>query len=225
MDDDLKFKHPFTSIISGPTGSGKWTLCIRLLQNLKLLCTEQEFNGGIVWCFGERSAVPDRELSELNNTIRVHKGVPENFENKNGKPCLIILDDLLDVAYSKEVCNLFTKGSHHRNISVILITQNLFHQANYCRDISMNAKYLVLLKNVRDNQQFMCLARQVHPEGPNQLYKAYLKATKRPHGYLVLDLAQDTDDRLRFRTHIFPEEYPPTFYVDVTDDETDKIEL
>jgi len=41
---------------------------------------------------------------------------------------------------------------------------------------------------------FLCLARQVHPEGTNQLYKAYLKATKRPHGYLVLDLAKDTDD-------------------------------
>jgi hypothetical protein len=71
----------------------------------------------------------------------------------------------------------------------------------------------------------MCMARQVHPECPNQLKKAYLNATKRPHSYLVLDLAQDTHDRLRFRTHIFLEEYPPTFYVDVTDDETDKIEL
>jgi ABC-type dipeptide/oligopeptide/nickel transport system ATPase component len=169
MDDDLKFKHPFTSIISGPKGSGKSTFCIRLLQNLKLLCPEQEFNGGIFWCFGERTAFPDRELSELNNTIRVHKGVTENFENKNGKPCLIILDDLLYVAYCKVLCNLFTKGSHHRNISVILITQNLFHKANYCRDISLNAKYSVLLKDVWDNQQFMSLARQVHPEGPNQL--------------------------------------------------------
>ena len=129
----------------------------------------------------ERTAVPDRELSELNNTIRVHKGVPENFENKNGKRCLIILDELLDVAYSEEVCNLFNKGSLYRNISVILITQNLFRQANYCRDISLNDKYFVLLKNVRDNQQFMCLARQVHPEGHNQQYKAYLKATKKPH--------------------------------------------
>jgi hypothetical protein len=92
----------------------------------------------------------------------------------------MILDDLLDVAYSKEECNLFTKGSHHRNISVILITQNLFHQANYCRAISLNAKYMVLLKNVMDNQQFMCLARQVLPGGPNQLYKTYLKATKDP---------------------------------------------
>ena len=67
--------------------------------------------------------------------------------------------------------------------------------------------------------------RHVHPEGPNQPYKAYLKATKIPHSYLVLDLAQDTDDRLRFRTHILPEQYPSTFYVDVTDIETDKIEL
>ena len=126
MDDDLKFKHPFTSIIGGPTGFGKSTFCIRLLQNLKSLCTEQEFNGGIYWCYGERSVVRNGELTELNNTIRIHKGVPENFENKNGKACLIILDDLLDVAYSKEASNLFTKGSHHRNISVTLINQNLF---------------------------------------------------------------------------------------------------
>ena len=41
---------------------------------------------------------------------------------------------------------------------------------------------------------------------------------------MVLDLAQDTDDRLRFRTCIFPDEYPPTFYVDVNY-ETNKIEL
>ena len=75
-------KHPFISITSGPTGSGKSIFCIMLLQNLKSLCTKQEFNGGIFWCFGERSAVPDRELSELNKTIRVHKGVPENFETR-----------------------------------------------------------------------------------------------------------------------------------------------
>jgi len=62
------------------------------------------------------------------------------------------------------------------------------------------------------------------PKGPKNLYNAYLNATTKPHGYLVLDLAQDTDDRTRFRTCIFPDEYPPTFYVDVND-ETDKIEL
>jgi len=41
---------------------------------------------------------------------------------------------------------------------------------------------------------------------------------------LVLDLAQDTDDRLRFCTCIFPDECPPTLYVDVNY-ETDKSDL
>ena len=50
MDDNLKFKHRFTTIIIGPKGSGKSSFCIRLLQYLKSLCTEQEFNGGIFVC-------------------------------------------------------------------------------------------------------------------------------------------------------------------------------
>jgi len=51
------------------------------------------------------------------------------------------VDDLLNDACSKDVCDLFTKGSHHRNSSVILINQNLFHQGCYCRDISLKVKY------------------------------------------------------------------------------------
>jgi len=111
----------------------------------------------------------------------------------------------------ERLCDLFTKGSHHRNISVILITQNLFYQGRFCRDISLNAKYSVALKNVRDKSQFLYLARQVHPEDSNSLYKSYLDATERPHGYLILDFAQDTEDRLRYRTNVFPDEYPPTY--------------
>jgi len=97
--------------------------------------------------------------------------------------------------YSKDVCDLFTKGSHHRNISVILISQNLFHQGRFCRDISLNAKYSVALRNVRDKSQFQYLAKQEHRDDSDSLYKAYLEATERAHGSLILDFAQDTDDR------------------------------
>jgi len=108
---------------------------------------------------------------------------------------------------------LFKKGRHHRNISVILITQNLFHQGRFCRDISLNAKYSVALKNVRDKSQFQYLVRQVHPEDSDSLYNSYLEATERAHGYLILDFAQDTDDRLRYRTNVFADEYPPIIYM------------
>jgi predicted NACHT family NTPase len=116
MDDDLKFKHPFTSIISGATGSGKSSFCIRFLQNLKSLCSEQYFDGGILGCYSKSTAVPTEQWTVLANNIRFNEGVPVNLKNKNGKPCLKILHDLLHDVYSKEVCNLLTKGSHHRNI-------------------------------------------------------------------------------------------------------------
>jgi len=70
----------------------------------------------------------------------------------------VIIDDLLNVVYLKQVCDLFTRGNIYRNNSVILITQNLFRQDRYCRDISLNAHYVVALKNVRDKKQFMYLA-------------------------------------------------------------------
>jgi len=138
--------------------------------------------------------------------VHFNEGVPTDFENARGRPCLVILDDRLNDVYYKQVCDLFTKGSHHRNISVILITQNLFHQVRYCRDISLNAKYLILLKYVRDKNQYMFLARHVYAENSASLCKAYLDETQRPHGYLFLDMSQDTDDRLRIRTDIFPTE-------------------
>ena len=210
MYEWLRFKHPFTCILAGPSSSGKTTFCITLLQNLDTLCAEREFKGGIIWCYSEKTAVPHKQLSALNKNVQYHKGVPDNnnFANARGEPCLLILDDLLTEVYSEDVCVLFTRGSHHRNISVILITQNLFHQGRNCRDISLNAKYLVLFKNVRDKRQFSYLANQVLPEDSSGLFKAYLDATKRPHGYLLLDLTQDSEDRYRFRTNVFPREHP-----------------
>jgi len=61
-----------------------------------------------------------------------------NLGSASGESSLVILDDLLTDVYSKQLCELFTLGSHHRNISLILITQNLFHQGRFCRNISLN---------------------------------------------------------------------------------------
>ena len=128
----LKFKHPFTCIVAGPTGSGKTSFCIKLLHNLDTLSTESRFEGGITWCYSEATAVPREQLSKLGRTIRYQEGLPEVYGNAQDKPSLIILDDLLNHVYGKEVCDLFTKGSHHRNISVLLLTQNIFHQGPNC---------------------------------------------------------------------------------------------
>ena len=132
MGDDLNFKHPLSCLLIGPSVSGRRSFCIRFLQNLKPLRTMADYSGGIVWCYSEISAIPYRQLAGTKH-VRFHEGVPADFNNYRGKTCLIILDHLLCSAYSKDGCDLFTKGSHHRNISVILITLNLFHQASSVR--------------------------------------------------------------------------------------------
>jgi len=109
----------------------------------------------------------------------------------------------MDSAYSTKVSEIFTKGSHRRNISLVLITQNLFHQGPSSRDISLNSKYIVVFKNPRDKTQIVHLARQ---ENFSSFHKIYLEVCEEPHSYLFLDLTLSIYDLLSFRTKIFPGE-------------------
>ena len=73
------------------------------------------------------------------------------------------------------IAKLFTKKSHHGNLSVIYIVQNLFHQSKDHRIISLNASYIVLTKNVRDASQVIQLAKQIYPHNVKYLQILYLK--------------------------------------------------
>ena len=98
MSDDFKFKHRFSCIVSGNSGSGKTPFCIRLLKKLDALFTKREFGGGIIWCYSEKTAVPDRQQLPCKH-LKYHEGVPENIGGDSDKPCLVILDDLLIDVY------------------------------------------------------------------------------------------------------------------------------
>ena len=117
----------------------------------------------------------------------------------------------MDSAYSTKVRELFTEGSHHRNISLVLITQNLFHQVLSSHDISLNSKHIVVFKNPRDKAQIVPLAWQFYPENNSSFHKTYLEVCKVPNTYLFLDLTQSINDLLRFRTRIFPGEITEIF--------------
>jgi Ni2+-binding GTPase involved in maturation of urease and hydrogenase len=79
MAEELKFQHPFTLIIAGPTSSGKTSFCLKFLQHLKSLCSETSFAGGIIWCYSEKTAVPRQQLQNLHENVFYHEGVPEEF--------------------------------------------------------------------------------------------------------------------------------------------------
>ena len=97
----------------------------------------------------------------------------------------------MDPAYSTKIIQLITKGWHHRNISLVLITQNLFRQCLSSSDISLNIKYRVLFKNLRNKIQIVPLDRQVYPENISSFHKTYLEVSKDLLTYLFLRLTID----------------------------------
>ena len=104
----------------------------------------------------------------------------------------------------QRIADLFTKGSHHRNISIVYLTQNLFPQGKACRDIALNTtQYLVLFNNPIDRQKVATLARRIYPSTSAIFMKRFEQATSRPYGYLVVDLKSSTPEQDRLHTDIF----------------------
>ena len=99
--------------------------------------------------------------------IEFVKGIPTALEHAYfsvNKWNLIVFDDqMIDAGKDQRIVNLFTRGSHQRNLSVIDIVQNVFHQGKGSRSISLNSHYLVLFKNPRDKLQVLTLAKQMYP--------------------------------------------------------------
>jgi len=195
----LPFRHPFTMLISGPTQSGKTKFVLRLIDNVSVLVEPPPEK--ILYCFDEYQP----QTFDPYRNVQFHKGIP-NLEMFDGRArTLVILDDLMtDV--DKNVSDMFTKVSHHRNMSVIFLLQNLFHKSPHTRTISLNSHYLVLYKNPRDTGQFAVMARQMYGKNAQFAIEAFRDATDEPHSYLLIDLRPETPENYRLRTRIFPGE-------------------
>jgi hypothetical protein len=108
----------------------------------------------ILWCYGEYQT-----LYGTVEGIEFQQGLPDLDNLDPREKHFIIVDDLMDET-DQRVASLFTKKSHHKNISVMYIVQNLFHRGKHHRTISRNTHYMVLFKNLTDVSQIMALAHQ-----------------------------------------------------------------
>lgn len=136
------------------------------------------------------------------------------FKNLGIDPELIIIDDLMfESTNSRVISELFTKGSHHRNLSVILLVQNFFTRGRESRNISLNAQYLVYFKNPRDQSMITNIAKQLLPGKVKKLHAIYEDATRNPYSYLFIDLKPETPLETRFLTNVLDEEPYITAYL------------
>jgi len=206
---DVHLKHPFTMIISGPSGAGKSVWVKRLIERSSFVCKPPPKK--IVYFYTEYQPL----FSEISGVTFV-QGLSENVIQKLGnEPTWIILDDLMDDASdSKVVSDLFTKVSHHRDISVILILQNFFVKGKQMRNITLNSSYIVLMKNPRDKNIASYIARQLYPDRVAKFRQIYEDVTKDPYSYIFIDLKANTPEEIRLLTHVLGEkEYISVFQI------------
>ena len=189
----------------GPSSSGKTQFVFRLIRHADRLVDPPPEK--IVYCYDEFQP----SFLEFSQ-VEFHEGLPDVGSFDGRSRVLLIIDDLMNEA-DQNVCNLFTKLSHHRNVSVVFVTQNLFHRNRHVRTMNLNTHYVVLFKNPRDAGQVAIMARQMYPRKSNFVVEAFRDATREPYGYLMIDLKPETDDRYRFRTNIFPDDERQYAYV------------
>ena len=200
----LKLVHPSTIIIAGPTGCGKTQFVEKIITNRMF----HPWPTKIIWIYSEWQGIY-QNLDNVIQGIQFQKGFSSEFLSKIDpmtRNLLVIDDQMADAADNREMMDIFTKGSHHRNLSLIFIVQNLFQKGSVMRTLSLNTQYYVLFKSPRDKSQIRSLSAQMYPGLGNFLVDSFEDATKEPYGYLLIDLRPETPEEYRVRTRIFPNE-------------------
>jgi hypothetical protein len=129
----------------------------------------------------------------------------EKYKDDGGS--IFCIDDYMaeiDVSFMK----ITTVHSRHYNTSTFILFQSLFPPNKLARQISLNVKYLHILKNPREQNQISTIARQLAPKDYKWIVDAYHEVTKDPHGAFLIDMTQSREDALRFRSHYLPGEAP-----------------
>ena len=189
---DIRLKSPFTAVVAGPTGCGKTELMFEMMRNSETVCTDAPEE--IHYCYGvwqdRFESAPERVVFH-EGMLDVEKEIP-----RDGEARWLVIDDLMEEVSGKETLNnLFTKYSHHLNLSIFFLAQNLFKKQN--RTVSLNTQYMFLFKNPRDKQVIESFAKQAFPGKVAAVREAYAEATLEPHSYLMVDMTQTASEKTR----------------------------
>ena len=100
----------------------------------------------------------------------------------------MVLDDQINVASSsKSVADLFIKGAHHQNFTLIYLMQKVYNQNLSQKTISHNSHYRVLFRDGRDASQFPTMAYEICFSNGQWLVDAVKDATSKLYKYLIRD--------------------------------------
>lgn len=206
LEPGFSIKCPSSLLIVGPTSCGKTTFLKRLiLENTNVFDTPPP---RIRYCYGSWKPNFDEMQSQ---GVQFFQGVPTQEEIHtwfgDRKGGLLVLDDLMaEGGNDKEVMNLFTQYSHHLNVTVCYLCQDMFPTGKFAKTISRNAQYIIAFKNPRDKIGLRNLLLQMYPTEWQDVMQAYNECTARPYGYVCFNVHPASRDSMRLMSHLLKHE-------------------
>lgn len=214
MDDNvqpinLHFKHPARILVCGPSNSGKTTLVQNIIQQWDTFFHHPVTR--VVWYY----AVYQPGYAKLAAMgVELREGLPESIEDDfptvvpSDETQIVVLDDFMkEAAKSEKVLNLFTKDSHHKNITAFMMVQNLYHQGKHSVDIARNvsvAIFIVEMRNIMVIQRFLQSSYNKHQV--REIMTWLRRETHgKPYSNFMIDFDMSTNDEHRLRLNIIPD--------------------
>ena len=137
---------------------------------------------------------------------------------KLGKATLLILDDLMVLSMQStenadNLNNLASRDSHHLNISVMFVCQNLNYGNGKLRNARINSLYHIpIVNNHTDIRDMELIARNRGIRLPI-LRMILADVGQKQHGYLLFDGCATTPANTRIRTGILPDDQTIIYHV------------
>ena len=200
-----RWNHPSNVWIAGPSQCGKTDFVVKMIRYRKQLFRPAIEH--VVFVYSVWQTKYDQLRDEHGNDIEWVNGLPQDpFKFFKKTPGLLILDDAMIESRqrSSDVAKWFTKGSHHRDVSIAILVQNLFPKQ--LRDLSLNAHILVLFNNPRDKSQVKRFIGQAFPDETERIKNAMNYAFERPFRPLIVNTHQTTPSHYSLTCDMFPED-------------------
>ena len=112
----------------------------------------QPFPTRLNWVYGELQEDYEALRALYPHIEFLHKWRESLYDSiRPDESNLLVLDDqMCEASDSKQLARLFTKGSHHRNLSIIYLVQNVYDKGRSSRTMSLNAHYHMVFRELID---------------------------------------------------------------------------
>ena len=207
---DLRLKNNFKLFLSGPSGCGKTTLMVDLIKNMNKIAVHPPKI--VVYYFKTWQSKFDMLKNEYGVTFMEDNEAMIEQLKRLQSPALVIFDDMINSDNLRHIAQLFTVYGRHLDLSLAFLSQRLFNNNEFFRQISQNSDYLAVFKNPRNSMDIRILGGQMTQKSDG-LIRVYKKATVKPYSYLFINLTQEAIPQLMFVSDLFSSDHVVNVFV------------